>query len=240
MAPPAVIPQTLFVGAATAAGATILSSTTTTAFRITAILIANTDTSAHNISVFASIGPMTLNDTHVLFKNEIVDSGDTMTLTVPRVIGDYFNAGIGRLAIRSDVDTVVKVTVFGSEIDGDHPDVGRSAPVQSFQGVLTTNPAVSPLFGVVTANLSGVLMSLTLCNTSSANHSVDLLVSFDGGATFPELYTDFPVPANSTVEIEDPIIIGVTAGTGLEGLFASADADGFITATASMVFVDVS
>ena len=59
---------------------------------------------------------------------------------MPRVIGDYFNSGIGRLAIQADADSVLNVHVFGAEIDGAHADVGRSAPVQSFQGFLKTNP----------------------------------------------------------------------------------------------------
>ena len=239
MAAPAVIPQTLFVGQATAAGATILASLTTTAIRITAILITNIDTSAHNISIYSSIGPMNLTDDQALYKNKLVDSGDTLSLLVPRVIGDYFNVGIGRLGVQADADSVLNVTVYGAIVNGAHADVGRSAPVQSFQGVLTTNPAVSPLFGVATANISGVLMSLVLCNTSGTNHSVDIKVSFDGGSTYTDLYIDYPVPANDTVEIETPIIVGVAAGTGLEILVAGADVDGFITATASMVYVNV-
>jgi hypothetical protein len=242
MTVPAVIPKSLFAGQATAAGATIYTTpATTTAARLTALIVTNIDASPHTFSVYTSLGAMTMNDAHAQYKNVPIAAGATVAIIVPLALGfPTSSPQTGSIAIQADADSVLDVTLFGSEIDSTSPTVGRALPHQYFQGVLTATPGIALLYGNATANFSGIVMSLTFCNVDGSPHDVDIQVSFDGGSSYFKLRKGLTIPANDSLVVTDQFIIGPTGGTGLEILTAIDPGNtGFITCTASIVQVSV-
>ncbi len=242
MAVPAVIPKSLFAGQATAAGATIYTTpASTTAARLTALIVTNVDTNPHTFSVYTSAGAMTMNDAHALYKDVPIVAGATVAILSPLALGFPTNGSqTGSIAIKADADAVLDVTLFGSEVDATSLTVGRALPHQYFQGVLTATPGVAVLYANASANFSGITMSLTFCNVDASPHPVDIQVSFDGGSTYFKLRKGLSIPANDTLVVIDQFIIGPTGGTGLELLTAIDPGNtGFITCTASVVQVNV-
>jgi hypothetical protein len=232
MAAPAVIPKLLsFAEIAISPGGDIYATPLgTTVARVGLIVINNPDGSPHTFTLRSSLGASVVDDAHCLYKDVAIAAGATKVYRVPRALGD--GSSVGRLHAESDANLILKCYTYGAELDTLHADIGRAIPKQPVQVQLTTSP--QSLIGSV-GTISQVLMSLTLCNVDAAPHDVRIIYAF-----FPtDVYTTITVPANDTLELED-LLIADPAAPGAGGLTILADANSVVTATVSVVDVDIS